>query len=220
MTAVSRRSLAASGILLLAGLALLAGCGSNKKAAAEVDGCTVVTAPKGAPHNETKPTALLPAGKHYDITFQTNCGNFTIRIDQAQSPNTAASFVSLVQHEFFDNTIFHRIVTGFMVQGGDPTGTGEGGPGYETVDTPPANAAYTSGVVAMAKTGTEPAGTAGSQFFIVDEANAGLPADYAIIGKVTQGMDVVDTIGRHGAATEEGTPSMVIEIEHATVKVS
>ena len=85
-------------------------------------------------------------------------------------------------------TIFHRIVPGFVIQGGDPTGTGTGGPGYLTVDTPPASAAYTLGVVAMAKTQQQPAGTAGSQFFVVTVPNAGLPPDYAIIGKVTSGL--------------------------------
>ena len=99
-----------------------------------------------------RPTAALEADKHYDVTFDTNCGSFTFRLDQAQSPHAAASFVSLVQHGFFDGTIFHRIVPDFVIQGGDPSQSGSGGPGYSTVDKPPANATYTHGVVAMAKT--------------------------------------------------------------------
>ena len=105
-----------------------------------------------------------------------------------------------------------------MIQGGDPTGTGAGGPGYTTVDTPPASATYTHGVVAMAKTGAQAAGTAGSQFFVVTEANAGLPPDYAIIGKVTAGIAVVDRIGMLGNAAQQ--PTMVIEIEKATLSTS
>jgi cyclophilin family peptidyl-prolyl cis-trans isomerase len=137
-------------------------------------------------------------------------------MDQGQSPNAAASFVTLAQRGYFDKTIFHRIVPGFVIQGGDPTATGTGGPGYETVDTPPKNAAYTHGVVAMAKTATEPAGTAGSQFFIVTVANAGLPPDYAIIGKVVKGLPVVDRIGTLGDASQQ--PTQVVQILRASVK--
>ena len=150
--------------------------------------------------------------------MKTNCGTFAFKIDQAQSPNASASVVSLTQKGFFDNTVFHRIVPGFVIQGGDPTGTGTGGPGYETVDTPPASASYTHGVVAMAKGANEPPGTAGSQFFIVTSANAGLPPDYAIIGKVTKGLDVVDRIGLLGDAQEQ--PTQIVEIESATVASS
>jgi cyclophilin family peptidyl-prolyl cis-trans isomerase len=210
--------------------ALLAACGGSKHAATSTvsattttsvqtkNGCTTVPSPSSlAPRNEKKPTVQLDKGKTYDVTMVTNCGTFTIRLDQAQSPNATASFVSLVQKGFFDKTIFHRIVPGFVIQGGDPTATGTGGPGYSTVDTPPKNASYTHGVVAMAKTATEPAGTAGSQFFIVTVKNAGLPPDYAVIGTVTQGLAVVDRIGRLGDASQQ--PTQVVEIQRASVKV-
>ena len=105
-----------------------------------------------------------------------------------------------------------------MIQGGDPSQSGSGGPGYTTVDKPPANASYTHGVVAMAKTQSEPAGTAGSQFFVVTGADAGLPPDYAIVGKVTSGLDVVDRIGALGDANEQ--PTEVVEITKATVETS
>jgi cyclophilin family peptidyl-prolyl cis-trans isomerase len=170
------------------------------------------------PRNEQKPTSLLTAGKHYDVTIQTNCGSFTFRIDQAQSPHASASFVARVREGFLDATIFHRIAVGFVIQGGDPTGTGTGGPGYETVDPPPAAAAYTHGVVAMAKTQLQAPGTAGSQFFVVTAPDAGLPPDYAIIGKVTKGLDVVDRIGKLGNPSQQ--PTMVVEIEKATVTES
>jgi peptidyl-prolyl cis-trans isomerase B (cyclophilin B) len=97
-----------------------------------------------------------------------------------------------------------------VIQGGDPTGMGSGGPGYKTHDQVPATAAYVHGVVAMAKTGAEPAGTAGSQFFIVTGADAGLTPDYAIVGKVTQGLDVVDKIGKLGDTQERPTANVVI----------
>src|SRR5207245_10029037 len=93
----------------------------------------------------------------------------------------------------------------FVIQGGDPTGTGTGGPGHETHDKVPKTAAYVHGVVAMAKTGAAPAGTAGSQFFVVTGPDAGLPPDYAIVGKVTQGLDVVDRIGTLGDVNQRAT---------------
>ena len=99
-----------------------------------------------------------------------------------------------------------------MIQGGDPTQSGTGGPGYQTVDPPPADASYTKGVVAMAKTETEAAGTSGSQFFVVTGADIGLSADYAIVGRVTSGLDVVERIGELGdPATEQPTRPVVIE---------
>ena len=107
---------------------------------------------------------------------------------------------------------------GFVIQGGDPSATGTGGPGYTTVDKPPSDASYVHGVVAMAKTGAQPAGAAGSQFFIVTGDDAGLPPDYAIIGEVTDGLDVVDRIGKLGDASEQ--PTKVVEIEHATVETA
>ena len=223
-----RLTIALAGALILP--ALLAACGGSSgskgttgtngsatTAAAPKGGCTTVAAPaKLAARTAKKPTAKLDRSKVYDVTMVTNCGSFTIRMDQAQSPNATASFVSLAQQGFFDKTIFHRIVPGFVIQGGDPTATGTGGPGYSTVDKPPRNASYTHGVVAMAKTATEPAGTAGSQFFVVTVANAGLPPDYAIIGKVVKGLPVVDHIGTLGDASQQ--PTQVVEIQQATVK--
>jgi cyclophilin family peptidyl-prolyl cis-trans isomerase len=180
--------------------------------------CTTVAPPPLAARSAPKPTTRLDPGKTYQVTFVTNCGSFTFRLDQAQSPNASASIVSLVQRGYFTKTIFHRIVPGFVIQGGDPTGTGTGGPGYTTVDRPPGRATYTLGVVAMAKTAQQPAGAAGSQFFVVTVPNAGLPPDYAIVGKVTKGLPVVLRIGRLGNQLQQ--PTRVVEIEQATVKVS
>jgi peptidyl-prolyl cis-trans isomerase B (cyclophilin B) len=113
--------------------------------------------------------------------------------------------------------VFHRIVPGFVIQGGDPTQTGTGGPGYSTVDTPASDATYPKGVVAMAKTQAEPAGTAGSQFFVVTGENVDLPPDYAVVGTVTDGLDVVERIGTLGdPATEQ--PLQPIVVESVTAK--
>jgi cyclophilin family peptidyl-prolyl cis-trans isomerase len=207
-------------LLIAFAVLALAGCGGTKHAASPPasGGCSTVSQPSPADRSEAKPRKSLDASKTYDVTFQTNCGSFTVQLDVEQSPKTTASFVSLVQKKFFDGTIFHRIAVGFVIQGGDPTQSGNGGPGYETVDKPPASAKYTHGVVAMAKTGTEAPGTSGSQFFVVTESNANLPPDYAIIGRVVHGIGAVDRIGKFGDANEQ--PTRVVEIEHATVKVS
>jgi peptidyl-prolyl cis-trans isomerase B (cyclophilin B) len=210
-------------LLVMLAVAALAGCSgshgvTSTASAPQQNGCAVVDRPPLGARSAPRPTTTLAAAKHYDVTFTTNCGTFTIRIDQAESPHAAASFVALVQRGFFDRTIFHRIAPGFVIQGGDPTGTGVGGPGYTTIDTPPANATYGQGVVAMAKTAAQAAGAAGSQFFIVTEANAGLPADYAIVGSVTSGLAIVDRIGALGNSAQQ--PTMVVEIVRAAVSVS
>ena len=208
-----------SGTFALVGALLLLSISAagTASAASHSVACTKISKlPKLGAHNMAKPKVTLSPKKTYEITMQTNCGTFTIKLDQKQSPHTAASFFYLVQKGFFDKTIFHRIVPGFVIQGGDPTGTGTGGPGYLTVDTPPKSAAYTHGVVAMAKTQTQPAGTSGSQFFIVTVPNAGLTPDYAIIGKVVKGLDVVDKIGQLGDASQQ--PTQVVEIRRATVQ--
>jgi peptidyl-prolyl cis-trans isomerase B (cyclophilin B) len=146
------------------------------------------------------------------VTLKTNEGTFAFSLDAKDSPNTTESFAKLVEKGFFDGTIFHRIVPGFVIQGGDPTGSGTGGPGYSTVDVPPADTKYTKGVVAMAKAGSEPPGTAGSQFFVVTADDAHLSPDYALLGRVTSGLDVVEKIGRLGdPATEKPTKRIVIE---------
>jgi peptidyl-prolyl cis-trans isomerase B (cyclophilin B) len=220
--------------VLLCALALvLAACGdddddssaqqndSSAPAAEEQQGpCKDVEQP--APRDgggEKKPQKPLDASKVYDVELQTSCGSFTIRLDQKTSPNAAASFAALARAGFFDDTIFHRIVPGFVIQGGDPTASGTGGPGYSTRDRVPRNAAYNPGVVAMAKAGNEPPGTAGSQFFVVTAAGAGLTPDYALLGKVTKGVDVVQAIGELGdpASGGAGTPLQSVVIEKATV---
>jgi peptidyl-prolyl cis-trans isomerase B (cyclophilin B) len=215
-------------LILLLTLGLLgAGCGSSSSDGAATSteaatgasdttptaGCTDVTAPApGEDGGATAPKERLDPEKTYDLVFKTSCGSFTVTLDLAKAPATAASLVSLAKSGFYDATIFHRIVPGFVIQGGDPTQSGSGGPGYQTVDAPPADASYTKGVVAMAKGGAEPAGTSGSQFFVVTGADIGLPADYAIVGNVTSGIDVVERIGKLGdPVTEQPTRPVVVE---------
>jgi cyclophilin family peptidyl-prolyl cis-trans isomerase len=206
---------------LVAVLALCAGISvGSTPAAGHAKGCPKVKTPK--PRNETRkaPKKLLDAHKTWTATLKTSCGSFTIRLDVKDSPHTAASFVSLARSHYFDNTIFHRVVPGFVIQGGDPTATGTGGPGYSTVDKPPKSTRYTAGTVAMAKTATEPPGTAGSQFFVVTGDASFLTPDYALLGKVTKGMDVVRKIGKLGQQTEEGTPTRIVVIRTVTISSS
>jgi len=205
--------------LILAGAVALAGCGGGTGSNAEP---TTTQAPPPATRPSAagtcpvtgKPVKLprLDPAKTYTVTTRTNLGTFVFTLDVKDSPCTTASFASLARKKFFDGTRFHRIVPGFVIQGGDPTGTGMGGPGYSVVDTPPSTAKYTKGVVAMAKTSAEPAGTSGSQFFVVTAADAGLPPEYALLGKVTRGLAVVERIGALGnPATERPTRRIVVE---------
>jgi peptidyl-prolyl cis-trans isomerase B (cyclophilin B) len=195
-------------IPLLALGVLGAGCGSSSSG-----GCADVEAPAAREDGgATAPKERLDPEKTYNLVFKTTCGSFTVALDLAKAPTTAASLVSLAKAGFYDDTIFHRIVPDFVIQGGDPTQSGEGGPGYQTVDVPPADARYTKGVVAMAKAGDEPPGTSGSQFFVVTAADVGLPAEYAVVGSVTSGIDVVERIGALGdPATEKPTRPVVID---------
>jgi peptidyl-prolyl cis-trans isomerase B (cyclophilin B) len=149
--------------------------------------------PKGA-QKLRKPALKLDPKKTYEAVFDTSCGNFTVTLDVKRAPKTSASFVYLSKRGFYDNTIFHRIVPGFVIQGGDPLGTGRGGPGYSVVEAPPGDIKYTKGIVAMAKTEIEDPGTSGSQFYVVTAEDAQLPPDYALLGKVTAGQDAVDRI--------------------------
>jgi cyclophilin family peptidyl-prolyl cis-trans isomerase len=154
---------------------------------------------------------LLDPQRPHTVDVLTNLGRFAFRLDVEDSPCVTSSFAALVRRRFFDGTVFHRIVPGFVIQGGDPTATGTGGPGYTVVDVPPGNSLYTEGVVAMAKSSTEPRGAAGSQFFIVTAPNAGLPPDYAILGVVTKGLKLVERIGRLGnRVTEKPTRRIVV----------
>jgi cyclophilin family peptidyl-prolyl cis-trans isomerase len=216
-------------LVLLAIVATTAACGSKKEPASlgttsatttvDADGCHAIKTPTPAKRRAPKPTTALDPSKIYDVTLVTNCGTISFELDVKDSPKTTASFVSLVRRGFFLGTIFHRIIPGFVIQGGDPTGTGSEGPGYETVDKPPTSTKYTEGVVAMAKTASEAPGTSGSQFFIVVGPDASsLTPDYALLGTVTKGLDVAKRIATFGDPST-GQPLRLIVIEKATVDV-
>jgi peptidyl-prolyl cis-trans isomerase B (cyclophilin B) len=184
------------------------------------DGCRPVEAPEPRQEGtETIPAALLDASATYEVDVVTSCGTFTITLDQEASPQTTASFVALAERGFYADTTFHRIVPGFVIQGGDPTGTGTGGPGYTTEDTPAEDTSYTRGVVAMAKTPQDPPGTAGSQFFIVTADDVGLPPEYAVIGTVTDGADVVERIAVLGDPNTE-LPTQPVVVERMEVRTT
>lgn len=201
-----------AGVLVVLVLAL-AGCGGGGKSSAEKAKMPCMS------EHEPPSTAgeIIDPSKRYRVELRTNKGSFTIELAMETSPHVTSNFLILAHAGFFNGTCFHRIVPGFVIQGGDPTGTGTGGPGplYSTVDKPPADTKYTKGIVAMAKTATDPPGTAGSQFFVVTAPDAGLPPDYAILGNVVEGIDVVDEIGKLGDANEQ--PTERVEIEATTV---
>jgi peptidyl-prolyl cis-trans isomerase B (cyclophilin B) len=179
---------------------------------APTQGCKkVAKAPAPKPDGGAKkPTKPLDASKKWTLDFKTSCGDFTVALDLKRGPKASASMVALAGSGFFKNTVFHRIVPDFVIQGGDPTAKGDGGPGYSTVDPPPQGTRYTKGVVAMAKTPNEAPGTAGSQFYVVTGADAGLPPDYAVLGQVTKGMATVDRIGTLGDASEHPTQVVIL----------
>ncbi|MGI8632852.1 MAG: peptidylprolyl isomerase [Solirubrobacterales bacterium] len=221
------RSIPAALVALLACLALVA-CGDDDsggsdgadtgqgETAAEPQACKEVEAPPVKDTEFKKAGKTISKGDKASVVVTTNCGEFTIELDTKKAPKTANSFAFLAEEGFYDNTVFHRIVPGFVIQGGDPGGTGDqpgtGGPGYQVEEEPPDSTAYTEGIVAMAKAGNEPPGTSGSQFYVVTGADAGLPPEYAIVGKVTDGQDVVDQIGALGdATTEQPTQTVVVQ---------
>ncbi len=135
---------------------------------------------------------VIDPGKDYTATIRTNKGDITARLFAAESPATVNNFVVLARDGFYDGVIFHRVIQNFMVQGGDPTGTGTGGPGYKFDDELEAARArgYRMGTLAMANSGPN---TNGSQFFIM-HADYGLPPNYSVFGKTIDGQDVVDDI--------------------------
>jgi cyclophilin family peptidyl-prolyl cis-trans isomerase len=228
-------------LLLCLAMLLVSACGDDDDdggdgqsggddAAAQTDGggqaaqqdaaCREVPMPNPKPDGGAKkPTGKLDPGKTYRAVLKTSCGDITVQLDQKTSPKTAASFASLVKQGFYDGTVFHRIVPGFVIQGGDPTGQGSGGPGYSVRDKPPADTVYSQGVVAMAKTQVEPPGTSGSQFYIVTAQDAGLPPDYAVLGEVVKGLDVALAIDQLGdpASGGAGTPLQTVLLEKATL---
>jgi peptidyl-prolyl cis-trans isomerase B (cyclophilin B) len=192
------------------------GGGDDSTTAASSSGCRQVDAPKPKQVSYSAPKQTVTRGEKLTATVATSCGTFDIALDARRAPKTVNSFVFLSEEGFYDDLIFHRVAPEFVIQGGDPLGTGTGDPGYSVDEKPPSNLAYTKGVVAMAKSSAEPPGRSGSQFFIVLAPDAGLPPEYALVGKVDKGFDVVERIGKLGTPTEK--PKQTILIEKITIE--
>jgi cyclophilin family peptidyl-prolyl cis-trans isomerase len=193
----------------------------NTSAAATKNGCSTKVPPKpttttlsAAPANTIDPTA------QYTAVMKTSCGNITMALDAATAPQTVNSFVTLAKSGFYDGTLFHRIVTDFVDQGGDPTGSGNGGPGYQLPDEPPANG-YTAGSVAMANAGS---GTTGSQFFLVvsdsgaQQLGTTPPYKYSSLGTMdAAGLKVAQKINKLGSSSSAGTPKQKVYVTSVDV---
>jgi cyclophilin family peptidyl-prolyl cis-trans isomerase len=223
----------ATGLMgLIATLALVAGCTSagatpaaptSKPAATPKPTVAPTAAPATAAPSSTNdafgacpktPPAPLPAGQTRTVTVDTSQGQIVLKIEGSKAPIAAGNFVALAQCGFYKGVVFHRLVPGFVIQGGDPTGTGGGGPGYEFPDEP-FTGEYTRGTLAMANSGPD---TNGSQFFIcLDDLSARLPKNYTIFGEVSKGMDVVDKIA---AMPNAGPPSNEAVTPVAMTKVT
>jgi peptidyl-prolyl cis-trans isomerase B (cyclophilin B) len=194
---------------------------SSGSSQASTGGCEEVEAPPTKKVSFKAPKQVLEAGEEATAVVKTNCGTFEIALDTERAPKTANSFAFLAEEGFYDDLVFHRVAPGFVIQGGDPLGSdpevaGTGGPGYTVDEEPPPNLSYTKGVVAMAKSSADPPGRSGSQFYVVTAPDAGLPPEYALVGKVSEGYDVVEKIDALG--TPEEKPKQTVLIEEMTIE--
>ena len=163
---------------------------------------------------DAEPPMIIDADRRYTATMVTSKGTIVIALDPIAAPKTVNNFVFLARYHYFDGIVFHRIIPGFVIQGGDPEGTGRGGPGYRFDDELPKPGRYQIGSLAMANAGPH---TNGSQFFIITGPHgAGLPPQYSLFGAVVSGGDVVQTIDAVG--TQSGTPKEKVVIESVTIE--
>lgn len=155
--------------------------------------------------------------KRYTATIDTSMGELIVALDAVKAPQTVNNFVFLALHHYYDGVIFHRVINGFMCQGGDPAGTGRGGPGYRFNDELPKPNEYKIGSLAMANAGPN---TNGSQFFVISgPSGVGLPPQYSLFGQVVKGLDVVEQM--QGVATGGGDrPKTDVVINSVTITVS
>jgi cyclophilin family peptidyl-prolyl cis-trans isomerase len=165
---------------------------------------------------DAAPPMIIDTDKTYTATMVTSKGTLEIVLDALGAPNTVNSFVFLARWHYYDGIVFHRIIPGFVLQGGDPTGSGAGGPGYKFKDELPKPGRYELGSLAMANAGPH---TNGSQFFVISGPDGiRLPPLYALFGKVVKGLDVVETI--NGIGTPSGKPREDVVIESVTITES
>jgi cyclophilin family peptidyl-prolyl cis-trans isomerase len=168
------------------------------------------------------PAMAIDTNKQYTATISTNVGDMKAELYTKEAPNTVNNFVFLAREGFYNGVPFHRIISGFMVQTGDPTGTGRGGPGYRFADELPKEREYEPGTLAMANAGPN---TQGSQFFVVHADLRGkLQKNYTIFGKVTEGQDVLDKIAKTPVKAspggEQSTPTQDVHINAVTIAES
>ncbi len=189
-------------------LAVAAGCPASL--ATKVNKLTWSKAPK----------MTISKGKTYDAHFVTTAGSFVVQLDASTAPISVNNFVFLARHKFYSCVVFHRVIPGFVIQGGDPTGTGQGGPGYTIADELPTLGAPTYPLYSLAMANTGQPHSGGSQFFIVTGVQGeALPASYSLFGKVVSGQNVVKTINAEGnpATASGGVPPIV---EHRMLSVT
>jgi cyclophilin family peptidyl-prolyl cis-trans isomerase len=162
------------------------------------------------------PEMCIDVSRRYGAEMVTSKGTMVIALDPVAAPKTVNNFVFLARYHYFDGVIFHRIIPGFVLQGGDPKGTGTGGPGYEFEDELPRAGRYELGSLAMANAGPN---TNGSQFFVISgPSGVRLPPQYSLFGKVVSGLDVVASIDAIG--TSSGKPKERVTIESVTITES
>ena len=162
---------------------------------------------------DAEPPIFVDTSKRYTAEMATSMGKMTIALDPLASPRAVNSFVFLARYHYFDGIVFHRIIPGFVLQGGDPTGTGRGGPGYQFADELPSAGRYELGSLAMANSGPD---TNGSQFFVISGPDGvRLPPSYSLFGKVVSGLDTVAAIDAVG--TKSGKPAKTVAIESVTI---
>jgi cyclophilin family peptidyl-prolyl cis-trans isomerase len=179
---------------------------------------TACPKPDGSSPRQTRfdapPTMCIDPSRRYTAEMSTSLGSLTIALDPIAAPATVNNFVVLARYHYFDGLVFHRVIKGFMCQGGDPEGSGRGGPGYRFGDELPAPGRYEVGSLAMANSGPD---TNGSQFFIVSgPSGTGLPPSYSLFGKVVKGLDVVAAMEKVPTGPND-RPRQDLVIESVTV---
>jgi peptidyl-prolyl cis-trans isomerase B (cyclophilin B) len=214
-------------VLLLVALAIglvAAGCGGSSKKASALhpgsDGCdhSKPAAASDKRDSYSKADTVLKAGQKAEIDMVTSCGTLKIALDTHTANPIPNSIAFLVEKKFYDGLTFHRIISDFVLQGGDPNGNGSGGPGYTVVGKVPAGYTYKLGDVAMAKTQDEPSGSAGSQFFVISgQQGVQLPTDYGLLGHAADAESLATIKKIASFATASSTPSKPIYIVSATL---
>ena len=216
-----RRAMCGGALSLVLALTLGMSAAVAQDEESVVEGCwdEDVSLEAGYPQWESPPNMVIDEDATYIVTLETSMDDIVVELNSEAAPIAVNSFVCLADDGYYDFTLFHRVINGFMLQGGDPTGTGTGSPGYELEDElPEEEGVYTRGILAMANAGPD---TSGSQFFIIHQ-DYDLDPDYTIFGEVIEGIEVVDAIAdipvRESPAGEQSAPVRTVGIHTATVE--